>query len=119
LLTVENNAKQSSNWAARMFFNGKPVEQFVSPTDKVFAGFPSVGYNVLVYTTTKKSDNYTKVTEGETNDNFFVNNSFAGIIQFNKERNKTHFFAASLFEYAGDTLHEALGTTLHDVGVSY
>jgi hypothetical protein len=91
-----------------MFFNNEPVKQFVSPTDKIHAGFPSVGYNVLVYTTTGNSVNYAKVTEGELNDDF-VNNSFAGIIQFNKERNKNHIFAASVFEYTGDYLDSLIG----------
>jgi hypothetical protein len=106
LLTIENNAKLSSNWAARMFFNNKPVEQFVSPTDKVFAGFPSVGYDVLVYSATKDTAKYAKVTEGQEGD--FVNNAYAGIIQFNDERDKTHKFAASVFEYVGDKLADRL-----------
>jgi hypothetical protein len=93
LLTFENNSNQSSLSAARMFIDkedGKSevVEQFVSSTDKIYKGFPSTGYNVLVYTSTG-SGNYTKIVEGEKDDDF-INNAYAGIVQFNKERDKTH-----------------------------
>lgn len=111
LLTFENNSNQSSLSAARMFIddgngNKEVVEQFVSSTDKIYKGFPSTGYNVLVYTSTG-SGNYTKVIEGETDDDF-INNAYAGIIQFNKDRDKTHKFAASIYKYVGDTLDESL-----------
>jgi hypothetical protein len=93
LLTFENNSNQSSLSAARMFItdgngNKEVVEQFVSSTDKIYKGFPSTGYNVLVYTSTG-SGNYTKIVEGEFDDDF-INNAYAGIIQFNKDRNETH-----------------------------
>lgn len=104
LLTVKNNANVPSTWAARMFINDKVVDQFVSPTDKVFAGNPSTGYTTLVYTATTNSNKYTFVSEGET-DSDFVNNAYAGIIQFNKSRESTHKFAASIFEYVGGKLN--------------
>lgn len=103
LLTVKNNANVPSSWAARMFINDKVVDQFVSPTDKVFAGNPSTGYTTLVYTATTDSNKYTFVSEGET-DGDFVNNAYAGIIQFNQSRNSNHKFAASIFEYVGGKL---------------
>jgi len=103
LLTVKNNAKVPSTWAARMFINDKVIDQFVSPTDKVFAGNPSTGYTTLVYTATTDSNKYTFVSEGET-DIDFVNNAYAGIIQFNQSRNSNHKFAASIFEYVGRKL---------------
>lgn len=104
LLTVKNNANVPSTWAARMFINDKVVDQFVSPTDKVFAGNPSTGYTTLVYTATTNSNKYTFVSEGET-DSDFVNNAYAGIIQFNQSRNSNHKFAASIFEYVGGKLN--------------
>lgn len=103
LLTTANNANVASTWAARMFIDGKVVDQFVSPTDKVFAGNPSTGYTTLVYTATAAGNKYGFVAEGESDDDF-VNNAFAGIVQFNKSRNDTHKFAASVFEYVGDKL---------------
>lgn len=103
LLTTANNANVASTWAARMFIDGKVVEQFVSPTDKVFAGNPSTGYTTLVYTATAAGNKYGFVAEGEA-DGDFVNNAFAGIVQFNQSRNNTHKFAASVFEYVGDKL---------------
>lgn len=103
LLTVKNNANVPSTWAARMFINDKVVDQFVSPTDKVFAGNPSTGYTTLVYTATTDSNKYTFVSEGEA-DGDFVNNAYAGIIQFNQSRESTHKFAASIFEYVGRKL---------------
>lgn len=103
LLTVKNNAKVPSTWAARMFINDKVVDQFVSPTDKVFAGNPSTGYTTLVYTATTEDNKYTFVSEGEEDDDF-VNNAYAGIIQFNDSRESTHKFAASIFEYVGRKL---------------
>ena len=85
-----------------MFINNKVVDQFVSSTDKVHKGFPSTGYNVLVYTSTG-SGNYNKIIEGEHDDDF-INNAYAGIIQFNKDRDETHSFAASVFKYVGRKL---------------
>jgi hypothetical protein len=106
-----------SYWAARMFKNhdvngngSNPVNQFVSPTDKVHAGFPSTEYKVLVYTLNDDGF-YDKIPEGEDEgdeEGKFVNNSYAGIVQFNTKRSKDDKFAASLFEYVGDTLDEAL-----------
>lgn len=110
LLTFENNSNQSSVSAARMFINNEVVGQFVSSTDKIYKGFPSTGYNVLVYTSTG-SGNYTKIVEGETDDDF-INNAYAGIIQFNKERVETHNFAASIYKYVGDTLDKAIPKVL-------
>lgn len=103
LLTTANNANVASTWAARMFIDGKVVDQFVSPTDKVFAGNPSTGYTTLVYTATAAGNKYGFVAEGE-GDTDFVNNAFAGIVQFNQSRNSGHAFAASVFEYVGDKL---------------
>ena len=103
LLTTANNANVASTWAARMFIDGKVVDQFVSPTDKVFAGNPSTGYTTLVYTATAAGNKYGFVAEGEA-DADFVNNAFAGIVQFNQSRNSGHKFAASVFEYVGDKL---------------
>ena len=107
LLTTTNNANVASTWAARMFIDGKVVDQFVSPTDKVFAGNPSTGYTTLVYTATAAGNKYGFVSEGET-DGDFVNNAFAGIVQFNQSRNSTHKFAASVFEYVGSKLDAAV-----------
>lgn len=109
LLTTANNANVASTWAARMFIDGKVVDQFVSPTDKVFAGNPSTGYTTLVYTATAAGNNYGFVAEGEADEDF-VNNAFAGIVQFNQSRNDTHKFAASVFEYVGDKLDTALSS---------
>lgn len=103
LLKDNNNANVPSTWAARMFINDKVVDQFVSPTDKVFAGNPSTGYTTLVYTATTEDIKYTFVSEGEA-DIDFVNNAYAGIIQFNDSRESTHKFAASIFEYVGRKL---------------
>lgn len=103
LLTTANNANVASTWAARMFIDGKVVDQFVSPTDKVFAGNPSTGYTTLVYTATTAGNKYDFVAEGEA-DGDFVNNAFAGIVQFNQSRDDTHKFAASVFEYVGEKL---------------
>ena len=107
LLTTTNNANVASTWAARMFIDGKVVDQFVSPTDKVFAGNPSTGYTTLVYTAAAAGNKYGFVSEGET-DGDFVNNAFAGIVQFNQSRNSTHKFAASVFEYVGSKLDAAV-----------
>ena len=114
LLTTANNANVASTWAARMFIDGKVVDQFVSPTDKVFAGNPSTGYTTLVYTADSASAKYGFVAEGEA-DADFVNNAFAGIVQFNQSRNDTHKFAASVFEYVGDKLDTTLGNIREEI----
>lgn len=114
LLTTANNANVASTWAARMFIDGKVVDQFVSPTDKVFAGNPSTGYTTLVYTATAAGNKYGFVAEGEA-DGDFVNNAFAGIVQFNQSRNSGHKFAASVFEYVGDKLDTTLGNIREEI----
>ena len=96
-LTTSNNAKQASNYAGRIFINGKVVDQFVASTDKISSGVPSTGYGVAVY----KSGSPLSEGEAETN---FIANSYAGIIQFNTKVGPSTAYTADVFEYVGKKL---------------
>lgn len=100
-LTTSNNAKQASNYAGRIFINGKVVEQFVASTDKVSSGVPSTGYGVAVY----KSGS--PLSEGEAESNFIAN-SYAGIIQFNTKVGPSTAYTADVFEYVGTKLNSTV-----------
>lgn len=107
LLTTDNNSGFGSTMAARMFIDGKVVSQFIQPSDKIEDGKPSSKYGVIVYTSENVNTKYSFISEGES-DSDFVNNAYAGVIQFNEEHNKNHKFAASVFEYIGSTMDKKL-----------
>lgn len=107
-LTTSNNAKQASNYAGRIFINGKVVEQFVASTDKITDGVPSTGYGVAVY----KSGS--PLSEGEAEANFIAN-SYAGIIQFNTKVGPSTAYTADVFEYVGDKLDTTLGNIREEI----
>jgi hypothetical protein len=107
-LTTSNNAKQASNYAGRIFINGKVVEQFVASTDKISGGVPSTGYGVAVY----KSGS--PLSEGELEANFIAN-SYAGIIQFNTKVGPSTAFTADVFEYVGEKLSTTVSSQATDI----
>ena len=110
LLTTGNNSGFGSTMAARMFIDGVVVNQFIQPSDKIEDGKPSSKYNVLVYTSNNDTSKYSFVSEGE-DDSHFVNNAYAGVVQFNAERSTSHKFAASVFEYFGSTMDKILDSS--------
>ena len=103
-LTPDNNAKQASNYAGRIFINNKVVDQFVVSTDKISGGVPSTGYGISVYKSGEP------LSEGETEKNFIAN-SYAGIIQFNTKVGPSTEYTADVFEYIG----EKLGTSIENI----
>ena len=107
-LTTGNNAKQASNYAGRIFINGKVVEQFVASTDKISGGVPSTGYGVAVY----KSGS--PLSEGEAEANFIAN-SYAGIIQFNTKVGPSTAYTADVFEYVGEKLSTTVSSQAADI----
>lgn len=102
-ITAENNAgADSGNWAAFvMGDDSKRLTHFVAPTDKVQDGLPSLGYAPIVYINGEATDESTE-------DDGYIANTYAGIIQFNKKRNDLDLITVTAYEYTGQYLEKAL-----------
>lgn len=83
----------------------KFVTQFVTSTDKIVDGIPSKGFGPFVMAGTTTGDITKVLPEGTSDQNHYIANSFAGIIQFNKARTDAIYVHA--FEYCGKTLKSA------------
>ena len=124
LLTVKNNAADDGlNSSAKIqgwdktanngqgapyeYVEAAPkfVSQFVTSTDKIVDGKPSKGYGPFVMAGTTTGDITKVLNEGTVDDNDYVANSFAGIIQYNKKRMDQIYVHA--FEYCGHSLKTA------------
>lgn len=107
----ENAGISSDRWAAFIKSETKENErvyQFVSSTDKVYKGIPSLGYTAYIESNNKK------VYEGA-NDNDYIVNAFAGIIQFNKQRGETESLRGIIFEYIGDHISDNIAALDDDL----
>ena len=119
-LTVKNNAADDGlNSSAKIqgwdkdaqapyeYVEAAPkfVSQFVTSTDKIVDGKPSKGYGPFVMAGTTSGDITKVLNEGTVDDNDYVANSFAGIIQYNKKRTDAIYVHA--FEYCGHSLKTA------------
>lgn len=105
-LTADNNNGDGSNDLTAKIYDAATgstnfVSQFISSTDKVVAGVPSLAYDATVIA------GGIKLAEGLTNDNDYICNSYAGVIQFNKARSQDSV-TVSAWEYIGGTLSESL-----------
>ena len=83
----------------------KFVTQFVTSTDKIVDGIPSKGFGPFVMAGTTTGDITKVLPEGTSDQNHYIANSFAGIIQFNRARTDAIYVHA--FEYCGKTLKSA------------
>lgn len=112
----DNNAAVNSNkFAAFVKTNdGRLLDHFISPTDQIIGGQPSLGYNLLLF----KDGQGKALTEGEEigKDNYIAN-AYAGIIHFMDERTETHDasknyevngFNVYCYEYTGNKLDSML-----------
>lgn len=105
-LTADNNNGDGSNDLTAKIYDAATgstnfVSQFISSTDKIVAGVPSLAYDATVIA------GDVKLAEGLTNDNDYICNSYAGVIQFNKARSQGSV-TVSAWEYIGGTLSESL-----------
>lgn len=100
-LTADNNNGDGSNNLSAKIYDAATgstnfVSQFISSTDKMVAGVPSLAYDATVVA------GGVKLAEGLTNDNDYICNAYAGVIQFNKARSSG--VTVSAWEYIGDKL---------------
>ena len=100
-LTADNNNGDGSNNLSAKIYDAATgstnfVSQFISSTDKMVAGVPSLAYDATVIA------GGVKLAEGLTNDNDYICNAYAGVIQFNKARSSG--VTVSAWEYIGDKL---------------
>ena len=110
-LTADNNNGDDSNNYAAKIYNANSgsttfVPQFISSTDKVVDGIPSLGYNAVVSYGTKI------LAEGLTDIEDYICNSYAGVIQFNQARPSG--VTISAWEYIGDKLNDKVDE-LHNI----
>ena len=111
-LTADNNNGDGSNNLSAKIYDAATgstnfVSQFISSTDKMVAGVPSLGYDATVIA------GGVKLAEGLTNDNDYICNAYAGVIQFNKARSSG--VTVSAWEYIGDKLTTSLNSIREDV----
>jgi hypothetical protein len=100
-----NNAGTTSDKQAAFVLkaNGEMLTHFVSPTDKIYNGIPSNGYGLYLFLDSQLQ------SETDSNDNGYIANSYAGIIQFNKARSEAASkFKVITFEYIGGYLSKSL-----------
>lgn len=104
LTADNNNGDGSNNYSAKIYDAAENstlfVPQFISAMDKMVDGIPSLGYDAAVF------DGSTKLAEGLTNDNDYICNAYAGVIQFNKARESK--ITVNAWEYIGDKLDNKL-----------
>lgn len=81
----------------------KFVSQFVTSTDNIVDGVPSKGYGPIVMVGTTTGDVTKALVEGTSSADHYVANSFAGIIQYNKTRDKDAVYVHA-FEYCGKSV---------------
>lgn len=106
-LTADNNNGDGSNNLSAKIYDAATgstnfVSQFISSTDKMVAGVPSLAYDATVIA------GGVKLAEGLTNDNDYICNAYAGVIQFNKERSSG--VTVSAWEYIGDKLTTSISS---------
>lgn len=106
-LTADNNNGDGSNNLSAKIYDAATgstnfVSQFISSTDKMVAGVPSLAYDATVIA------DGVKLAEGLTNDNDYICNAYAGVIQFNKERSSG--VTVSAWEYIGDKLTTSISS---------
>lgn len=100
-----NNAGTTSDKQAAFVLktNGEMLTHFVSPTDKIYNGIPSNGYGLYLFLDSQLQ------SETDSNNNGYIANSYAGIIQFNKARSEAASkFKVITFEYIGGYLSKSL-----------
>jgi hypothetical protein len=102
-ITADNNAGAgSNNWSVFVNGdNGNRLTHFIAPTDKLQDGLPSLGYAPIVYINGEATDESTE-------DDGYIANTYAGIIQFNKERTDLNLITVTAYEYIGDYLDKSL-----------
>lgn len=105
-LTADNNNGDGSNNLTAKIYDAAIgstnfVSQFISSTDKMVAGVPSLAYDATVIA------GGVKLAEGLTNDNDYICNSYAGVIQFNKARSQGSV-TVSAWEYIGGILSDSI-----------
>lgn len=102
-ITADNNAGAgSNNWSVFVNGdNGNRLTHFIAPTDKLQDGLPSLGYAPIVYINGEATDESTE-------DAGYIANTYAGIIQFNKERTDLNLITVTAYEYKGDYLDKSL-----------
>ena len=106
-LTADNNNGDGSNDLSAKIYDAATgstnfVSQFISSTDKMVAGVPSLAYDATVVA------GGVKLAEGLTNDNDYICNAYAGVIQFNKARSSG--VTVSAWEYIGDKLTTSISS---------
>ena len=107
-----NNAGTTSDKQAAFVLkaNGEMLTHFVSPTDKIYNGIPSNGYGLYLFLDSQLQ------SETDSNDNGYIANSYAGIIQFNKARSEgASKFKVITFEYIGGYLNKSLNKIEEDL----
>lgn len=107
-----NNAGTTSDKQAAFVLkaNGEMLTHFVSPTDKIYNGIPSNGYGLYLFLDSQLQ------SETDSNDNGYIANSYAGIIQFNKARSEgANKFKVITFEYIGGYLNKSLNKIEEDL----
>lgn len=103
-LTGDNNANtDSQNNAARLWLNGRLIEQFAAPTDKALNGLASVYYSPVI------TQDTTTLVEGT--DYNAVN--FSGTILWANASSATR--TISCFEYVGDKVADSVSTIKTDI----
>ena len=103
-LTGDNNANtDSQDNSARLWLNGRLIEQFVAPTDKALNGLASVYYSPAIKQGT------TDLVEGT--DYNAVN--FSGTILWASASTATR--TISCFEYVGDKVSDSVSTIQTDI----
>jgi len=101
LLTSDNNNGIGANgYAARVFINDKPVEQFISETDKIEDGKLSIGYKPLVFL-----ENGVDLMPSSD----YIVNCSSGIVYFFKEVTSDNY-SLRYFTYDGKKLSDINGS---------
>lgn len=104
-LTPDNNNGDGADNLAAKIYNAAEgsttfVPQFISSTDKMVDGIPSLAYDAAVFA------GGSQLAEGLTADNDYICNAYAGVIQFNKARSSG--VTVSAWEYIGDKLNSTV-----------
>lgn len=120
-LTPSNNATQGSNGTAGRIFatitdgdikSEYVVSRFVSSTDKIVNGVPSVGYAPVIGYKEQGKENPSRIGIGEdssdTSTTYSVN-CYSGVIFFHSDYSK-YTIGANVFEYIGKTLDKTIQT---------
>ena len=100
-LTPDNNNGDGADNLAAKIYNAATgsttfVPQFISSTDKMVDGIPSLAYDAAVFA------GGSQLAEGLTADNDYICNAYAGVIQFNSARSSG--VTVNAWEYIGEKL---------------